>query len=121
MSDWKAATSRITFFRTPQQSPDVHSATDLFREFWGKPPDNFQNAPNPFSPSVAEGQRGPLQVGCAVHPVRIDLTIRPHGGAEDTEGPAFPLFNSVGTVYSELGSIISTVGATSPLGGISRV
>lgn len=74
MSEWKAFVSRISLFPTmPPESP-MPLALDLYKGIWGEP-ENYQKQLNRFTPAVAQGKHGRLQVNCLVQPVRIDLNL----------------------------------------------
>ncbi len=102
MNEWKSSGGRITLLPLAQfpSSPPL-SALELYKKVWREDPDNFQKSTNPLMPTVAQGRRGNLLAGCAVHPTRTDFTLTPSTPQEEVHG-TFPLIEDTGLLYAEL-------------------
>lgn len=124
MSDWKAATARITLFSAVQAAaaPSAPSAMQLYKLVWRDDPENFQRQPNPLVSSIAQGNYGNMAVSCSTQPSRVDLTIAPppQRPASSVDDMSVPLFRSATEVYQELERIIEIL-AGDGAGPMARV
>ncbi len=75
MNEWKAFQGRITLFPAMPPSSSPPSAIELYRQIWGSEPDSFQRQANILAPTVAQGRREGLIVGCVAQPARIDFNL----------------------------------------------
>jgi hypothetical protein len=122
MTDWKALTGRITLFAGPPASGPLLSALDLFQKVWGNSPDNFQSNPNALMPSLAQGKRDGLTVGCIVQPTRIDFNLTPPPPAtREDGGVSLTLIEDTIQLHAELGRLIDFIGGFVVTNSVARV
>lgn len=74
---WGLLGARISLFPGPAPATHLPLADVLYRNVWGSAPEAFQNPSNALVPSLAQGRREGLTVGCSVHPSRIDFNCQP--------------------------------------------
>jgi hypothetical protein len=102
MPGWQFLEGRITLFAL-RETP---KAADLFREAWGKEPDNFQSSsgPNigPFggAGSIASSIEGELTKTVSVVPGRIDINISPSASPDPGSTVRFLSSDSVVSALS---------------------
>ena len=112
MSAWRALAGRITLFPGPGAVPTapLASALELYKEAWGGEPDLLQKSVNALAPTIAQGKRAEMTVGCAVHPVRIDFNLTPPAASEEA-GMTFRLIEDTRQFHTELVRLIKFIGA----------
>jgi hypothetical protein len=121
MSQWKALIGRITLFPGPLPSGPLPSALELYKKLWGGEPDNFQTSANALMPTIAQGKRAGMMVGCAVHPVRIDLSLNPGPASSEGGGTSFVLIEDTRQLHAELIRLIEFIDGEVGLYSVCRV
>lgn len=123
MSVWKALTGRISLFPSSPSSAPLPSALELYKRVWGADPENFQSSPNALVPTVAQGRRDGLTVGCSVHPTRVDLNLTPPLGTRESGDMTLVLIEDTVQLHTELARLVNFVGDRRGIGAdaVSRV
>jgi hypothetical protein len=110
MTTWKALTGRVTLFTGPVPLGAPLSALDLFKKVWGRNPENYQSNANALAPSVAQGRRAGMTVGCSVLPGRIDLNFQPLPKPVQGIAPTFVLIENTVQLDDELQHVVESIG-----------
>src|SRR5271156_6354215 len=109
MTTWKALTGRVTLFTGPVPTGAPLSALDLFKKVWGRDPENYQSNANALAPSVAQGKRAGMTVGCALIPGRIDFNFSPLPKAVSGVAPTFVLIENTAQLDDELQHVVESI------------
>ena len=118
MNEWKPILARMSLFPT---APPLPSALELYKQLWKSDPDNFQKPPNPLLPSLAKARRGGLNVGCSVHPQRIDITLTSSSLEGQMSSETLDLIEDIGQLNNELLEIVSGLGKETVSHSVNRV
>jgi len=106
--EWKALSCKISLFPAAA-SPLTASAMEIFRALWGTDPDSFQKHNNPLIPSIASGKSRDFNVTCSTQPSRIDLSIGPFVGDDDS---VLYLIDNILLLQEELERLVSLLDRT---------
>jgi hypothetical protein len=85
------------------------SALDLYVRVWGRNPDNFQSSPNALVPTVAQGKRVSLMVGCFAQQMRIDFNFSPVPSTRQGPNTTLELIDDTRQLHAELARLIDSV------------
>lgn len=117
---WGVLGTRITLFPGPAPATHLPSANDLYGKVWSAAPEAFQQPPNALAPGVAQGQRGGITVGCAVHPSRVDFNLQPI--PPDFNGPVrLAVIEDTETLRQHMDLVVAYVGREGISDSVLRV
>jgi len=109
VTDWKPLSGRLGLVASGPTTRGNLSVPAIYKAAFGVDAQNFQQAPNPLLPSIAQGSKAGMTATCSLAANRVDFNLSPANPSGSISGPTLQLIDNPTFFYSELLHIATSI------------